>query len=235
MLFTGTGRHRRSTKAEKVVAAAGVASVGLALPLLSATGAHAASADVWDRVAQCESGGNWAINTDNGYFGGLQFSSSTWRAYGGGDYASRADRASRAEQIAVAERVLASQGPGAWPVCSAKAGLTKGGSSSSQDTASRSQQRSTAPQQQSTKAAKTPKAQQQAPKAQQPQQGYKTPKPATTQQAVGGKYTVQQGDTLSGIAAARNLSGGWEQLFRANQGVIGADPDLIVPGQELAI
>ncbi|MFJ1794456.1 transglycosylase family protein [Kitasatospora griseola] len=228
MLFTGSGRHRRSTKAEKVVAAAGVASVGLALPLLSATGAAAAPADTWDRVAQCESGGNWAINTGNGYYGGLQFSSSTWRAYGGSEYASRADQASRSQQIAVAERVLASQGPGAWPVCSGKAGLTKGGgSSSSQSTASRSQQRPAAPQQQSAKTTRTPK-------AQQPQQGYKSPKPATTSQAAG-KYTVQSGDTLSGIAAARNLSGGWEQLFQANRDVIGGNPDLIVPGQVLSM
>ncbi|GGQ74414.1 LysM peptidoglycan-binding domain-containing protein [Kitasatospora griseola] len=234
MLFTGSGRHRRSTKAEKVVAAAGVASVGLALPLLSATGAAAAPADTWDRVAQCESGGNWAINTGNGYYGGLQFSSSTWRAYGGSEYASRADQASRSQQIAVAERVLASQGPGAWPVCSGKAGLTKGGGSGSQDTASRSQQRPATPQQQSAKTTKAPKSQQQTPKAQQPQQGYKSPKPATTSQAAG-KYTVQSGDTLSGIAAARNLSGGWEQLFQANRDVIGGNPDLIVPGQVLSM
>ncbi|OKJ11742.1 LysM peptidoglycan-binding domain-containing protein [Kitasatospora sp. CB01950] len=232
MLFTGTGRHRRSTKAEKVVAAAGVASVGLALPLLSATGAAAAPVDTWDRVAQCESGGNWSINTGNGYYGGLQFSSSTWRAYGGGQYASRADQASRSQQIAVAERVLASQGPGAWPVCSAKAGLAKGGGSSSQDTASRSQQRQTAPQQKSTKS--QPKAQQQAPKTQTPQQGYKSPKPATSSQAAG-TYTVQQGDTLSGIAGARNVSGGWEQLFKTNRDVVGANPDLIVPGQVLSL
>ncbi|MGW4384014.1 transglycosylase family protein [Kitasatospora sp. NPDC004531] len=239
MLFTGSGRHRRSTKAEKAVAAAGVASVGLALPLLSATGAAAAPASTWDKVAQCESGGNWSINTGNGYYGGLQFSSSTWRAYGGAQYASRADQASRAQQISVAEKVLASQGPGAWPVCSVKAGLTKGGGSGSQDTASRSEQRSTAPQQQSTKATKTPKAQpkaqQQAPKAQQPQQSYKSPKPATTSQALGGTYTVRQGDTLSQIADRQHLSGGWEKLFQANRNVIGGNPDLIVPGQVLSL
>ncbi|KDN83194.1 transglycosylase family protein [Kitasatospora cheerisanensis] len=233
MLFTGTGRHRRSTKAEKVVAAAGVASVGLALPLLSATGAAAAPADTWDRVAQCESGGNWGINTGNGYYGGLQFSSSTWRAYGGGQYAPSADQASRSQQIAVAERVLASQGPGAWPVCSGKAGLTKGGGSS-QDTASRSQQRAAAPK----------AAQQQAPKTNKAPQTAKTPKQAPAQSAPAAKqqpqngaagYTVQDGDTLSGIAAARNVTGGWEQLYQANRGVIGANPDLIVPGQVLSL
>ena len=71
----------------------------------------------WDAVALCESGGDWSINTGNGYYGGLQFSPSTWEAYGGLAYAPRADLATRAEQIAVAEKVLAGQGPGAWPTC----------------------------------------------------------------------------------------------------------------------
>ncbi len=75
---------------------------------------------VWDRLAQCESGGNWSINTGNGYSGGLQFSPGTWRAHGGvGD----ASQASREQQIAVAQSVQASQGWGAWPACSAKLGL----------------------------------------------------------------------------------------------------------------
>jgi hypothetical protein len=71
----------------------------------------------WDAVAQCESGGNWSINTGNGYYGGLQFSSSTWLAFGGGAYAARADLAAKSQQIAIAEKVLAAQGKGAWPVC----------------------------------------------------------------------------------------------------------------------
>jgi LysM repeat protein len=79
-----------------------------------------ASGSVWDRLAQCESGGNWSINTGNGYSGGLQFSPGTWRANGG---TGSAHNASRAEQIRVAERVRASQGWGAWPACSAKLGL----------------------------------------------------------------------------------------------------------------
>jgi transglycosylase-like protein len=71
----------------------------------------------WAAVAQCESGGNWSINTGNGYYGGLQFGQSTWAAYGGTAYAPRADLATQGQQIAVAEKVLAGQGPGAWPVC----------------------------------------------------------------------------------------------------------------------
>jgi LysM repeat protein len=86
------------------------------------TVASVSSGSVWDRLAACESGGNWSINTGNGYYGGLQFTQSTWNAYGGQTYAARADLASRSEQIAVATKVQASQGWGAWPVCSYKAG-----------------------------------------------------------------------------------------------------------------
>ncbi len=71
------------------------------------------SSSVWDRVAACESGGNWATNTGNGYYGGLQFDQGTWIAHGGAQYASRADLATRAQQIAVAERVTYD----AWPHC----------------------------------------------------------------------------------------------------------------------
>jgi nucleoid-associated protein YgaU len=84
--------------------------------------AQAAPTSTWDRVAQCESGGRWNINTGNGFHGGLQFTPSTWRGFGGAQFAPSAHQASRAEQIVVAERVLAKQGWGAWPVCSRKAG-----------------------------------------------------------------------------------------------------------------
>ena len=110
-LLTGRGLLR--------LAVAGAVAVGT--PVALAANAEAAPSSVWDKIAQCESGGNWSINTGNGYYGGLQFSASTWRAYGGSGSASNA---SRAEQIAVAERVLAAQGWGAWPVCSRKAGAT---------------------------------------------------------------------------------------------------------------
>ncbi|WP_448627967.1 LysM peptidoglycan-binding domain-containing protein [Geodermatophilus sp. URMC 64] len=96
---------------------------GAALALGTAVGGVALAAPAsaaehdWSGVAQCESGGNWHINTGNGYYGGLQFSRSTWLAYGGGAYAARADLATPAQQIAVAERTLAGQGIGAWPVC----------------------------------------------------------------------------------------------------------------------
>jgi LysM repeat protein len=110
---------RRSLRAGAV--ALGAAAVGIGT---LATPASAENHD-WSGVAQCESGGNWSINTGNGYHGGLQFSPSTWSAYGGNAYASRADLASPAQQIAVAERVMAGQGVGAWPTCGR---LLRGGS-----------------------------------------------------------------------------------------------------------
>ena len=91
----------------------GAAAIGFGV---LAAPAAAAEHD-WTGVAQCESGGNWNINTGNGYYGGLQFSSQTWLGHGGGEFAPRADLASAAQQIAVAERVLLSQGAGAWPTC----------------------------------------------------------------------------------------------------------------------
>src|SRR3954469_9116319 len=108
----------------KILTKTRAAAGGLALIALTAAGitlsaapASAASGSTWDAVAQCESSGNWQINTGNGYYGGLQFSQSTWAGYGGTAMAPRADLAGPAQQIAVAERVLAGQGIGAWPVC----------------------------------------------------------------------------------------------------------------------
>ncbi|OBF87813.1 transglycosylase [Mycobacterium sp. 852002-51152_SCH6134967] len=113
-----SGRHRKP--ASSAVSVAKVAFTGAVLgtgSLALAGQAHAATDGEWDRVASCESGGNWAINTGNGYQGGLQFAPSTWTGHGGGEYAPAAHLASKEEQIAVAERVLASQGKGAWPTC----------------------------------------------------------------------------------------------------------------------
>src|SRR5207249_12098648 len=101
----------------------GVGVTAATAVVVPAAAAHAATSDQWDRVAQCESSGNWAANTGNGYYGGLQFTQSTWEGYGGTAYASRADLASESAQKAVANRVLASQGGGGWPVCSRQAGV----------------------------------------------------------------------------------------------------------------
>ena len=94
----------------------GIAALFMSLMLASSDCAHA---DLdWDRVAQCESGGDWHINTGNGFSGGLQFAPGTWLSHGGGQFAPAAYLATREQQIIVAQRVLAAQGPGAWPVCS---------------------------------------------------------------------------------------------------------------------
>jgi hypothetical protein len=109
--------RRTSTLARLAV----VGAVAVATPLAVAGTASAASTSTWDRLAQCESSGDWSADTGNGYEGGLQFTPSTWRSFGG--EGSAAD-ASRSEQITVAERVLDTQGWDAWPSCSAKIGLT---------------------------------------------------------------------------------------------------------------
>ncbi|MFF8593063.1 transglycosylase family protein, partial [Streptomyces sp. NPDC015220] len=101
---------------------AAVALAGTTVLTLPTT-AQAASVSTWDKVADCESGGNWSINTGNGFYGGLQFSQQTWQAYGGTAYAARADLATKKEQILIGEKVLAGQGEGAWPNCGPKAGL----------------------------------------------------------------------------------------------------------------
>ncbi|OZC70359.1 resuscitation-promoting factor [Rhodococcus sp. 06-462-5] len=100
-----------------------VAGAAVAIPLGVSAGTANAAPNNWDAVAQCESGGNWSINTGNGYYGGLQFSQSTWTANGGSGSPANA---SKAEQIRVAENTLQTQGPGAWPVCGQQ--LSKGAS-----------------------------------------------------------------------------------------------------------
>ena len=123
------GRHRRPRT--PVVSAAAAASAGAAAAVgIAAIGVVAAPAaeartTVWDRVAACESSGRWHVNTGNHFYGGLQFWQPTWVDYGGRKYAPRADLARPRQQIAVAKRVLADQGPQAWPVCGKRAQLTR--------------------------------------------------------------------------------------------------------------
>jgi resuscitation-promoting factor RpfA len=131
-MLSGNGRHRRPRQAPALVVAAGVTGSAIAIPLLGATGAHAADGTAWDRVAECETGGAWSQNGGNGYYGGLQMSQEDWEAYGGLAYATSADQASRSQQIRVAEKVLAAQGIAVWPTCGPLAGL--GGESSGSTT-----------------------------------------------------------------------------------------------------
>ncbi|WP_062216443.1 transglycosylase family protein [Streptomyces sp. NBRC 109706] len=218
MLFSGKGRHRRPSTPTRIATAAGVTGAAVALPLIGATGASAASVDTWDAVAQCESGGNWSINTGNGYYGGLQFSQSSWEAAGGTQYAARADQASKEQQIAAAEQLLAMQGPGAWPTCGAQAGLSAGGPAPELGTGG--EQSAPAPE---PEAAPEPEPE---------------PEPAPAPEAApratdGATYTVVKGDTLSAIAAEHDTT--WRQIWADNVDVVGEDPNLILPGQKLAV
>ncbi|WP_186629227.1 transglycosylase family protein [Rhodococcus sp. BP22] len=120
-----SGRHRKPTTTGRTVAKVAVTGAIMGTAGMAFTGTASAAPDSdWDRLAQCEAGGNWGINTGNGFQGGLQFSPSTWSSHGGGQYAATANQASREEQIVVAEKVLASQGWGAWPSCSSSLGLS---------------------------------------------------------------------------------------------------------------
>ena len=110
----------RTSKGRSLLRLAVVGAVATVTPLALAGTASAAPPSAWDKLAQCESGGNWSTNTGNGYYGGIQFNPTTWRAYGGSGLP---HQASKAEQIAVAERTLAAQGWNAWPACSRKMGL----------------------------------------------------------------------------------------------------------------
>jgi hypothetical protein len=119
------GHVARSHRARNRIAGLTLAASATFVTMTSLSPPAQATPSVWDRVAACESGGNWSINTGNGYYGGLQFSAQTWRGFGGTFYAPSANRAGKAAQIAIARRVLAAQGPRAWSVCSARAGLTR--------------------------------------------------------------------------------------------------------------
>ncbi|WP_431942988.1 transglycosylase family protein [Micromonospora marina] len=214
-MATEYSARSRRTALGAVLAGAAVGAATLFGP------AAPASAGVnWDAVARCESGGNWKINTGNGYYGGLQFSRATWNGYGGKKYAARADLASRSEQIAVAEKVLRGQGIGAWPVCG-----RKGGSASAAATRSERATTKAAPKKAAPKRAAARKA---------------TPERAATRVAPrpstgAGTYVVRRGDTLSEIAVAQRVDGGWRALHERNRAVVGDDPGLIFPGQRLRL
>ncbi|KOV98042.1 transglycosylase [Streptomyces sp. NRRL B-1140] len=200
---------RSTARKHQVRTTAVLAGAALLAPLglLAATGnAAAADSGVWDRIAQCESGGDWHINTGNGYYGGLQFAPSTWNAYGGTAYAPTADRASRSQQIAVATKVQRAQGWGAWPVCSARAGASGGAPAADPVTSTTSS-------------------------AAKPSKAPARPAEHADRGSDRGDYTVRHGDTLSGVAARHGTT--WQRLYAANKAAIGADPDVIVPGLRL--
>ncbi|MGN7251847.1 transglycosylase family protein [Arthrobacter sp. SAFR-014] len=223
-----------NTAARRGVTLAAVSAATLAL---SATAANAAtptaSASTWDALAQCESGGNWSTNTGNGFSGGLQFTPQTWAAFGG---TGSPQGASRAQQIAVAEKVQATQGWGAWPACSAKLGLNGGGGAPAPQILPQSAPVQAAPVQavpvqapvQAAPVAQAPVA------AEVPVQAPAEARHAATVAVSGQTYTVQEGDTLSKIAQKLGIQGGWQHLADANTDTI-SDPNLVYVGQLLQL
>ncbi|WP_328302014.1 LysM peptidoglycan-binding domain-containing protein [Actinomycetospora sp. NBC_00405] len=227
-----TGRHRAPRRpgllgrATLAVVAAGAPVVPAAL--LAAPAAHADTD--WDALAECESSGNWAINTGNGFGGGLQFTDSTWRSFGG---SGQPEDASREEQIQVAERVKAEQGMNAWPTCSKKTGNTDdspnssvpSAGSSDSDADSDAGSGSASDDEDSDSGSSSGSSSEEA-----------TPETRTVRDTPtsgsAGSYTVKAGDTLSSIAASQGAT--WRTLAQANPDVA-TDPDLIFPGQTLTM
>jgi cell wall-associated NlpC family hydrolase len=203
-----SGKHRRFIPHRRRRAVTVTGATLAAGGLLAGTASAAPDVN-WDAVAACESGGNWATNTGNGFYGGLQYTLSTWHANGGvGNPAT----ASREQQISVAQRVLATQGIRAWPVCGRHAS----------DSAPSIPARHAAPAEPKHAAPAAP------PAAPAP-----TPAlPAQTGPTV--DYVVAAGDTLAQIATAQSVSGGWQQIYDANRDTIG-DPNVIVVGQHLKV
>jgi nucleoid-associated protein YgaU len=325
-MLSGNGRHRRPRQAPALLVAAGVTGSAIAIPLLGAGSASAADGATWDRVAECESGGSWSQNTGNGYYGGLQMTQDVWEAYGGLDYAPSADQASRGQQIAVAEKVLAGRGVGAWRTCGLLAGLEQDAESADIDTgvaqsptpdasgssdSSGSSDASDSPDSGESSAASSPSfsspssdksasadgeesagdapgasvapgrdsgtspSASAAPKsddsdksgqrdgssepagtestgtgrhrgvsAEEAEAGDRTAEVSgrhasrgadASRDAAGGSYTVRSGDSLSSIADSLELGGGWRALYAENEETVGADPDLILPGQKLEV
>ena len=187
--------RKRTLSLLALTAAVAVPAAGAMAP------AEAATASQWDRVASCESGGNWSINTGNGFYGGLQFTRSTWSSFGGGAYAATADRASRTAQIAVGERVLASQGPGAWPVCG-RGVMTRTAAPARVQPVATTTRRAT------------------------PVRAPRRSAPAAALRR-GSVHVVVTGDSLSMLASRARLAGGWKTLYAANKRVIGSNPDII--------
>ena len=240
--------------------AAALAIGGAVAATLSMPAANAVDGATWDALAQCESGGNWSINTGNGFYGGLQFTQQSWNGVG---MSGSPATATRAQQIEAGERLLAIQGWGAWPACSAKLGLygktgaaptytepttTVAAQSQTQQTytAPAAQAAPVAPAAQAAPAAvEAPAAAPAAPAApaavEAPAAAPAAPAveapaaaPVAAPKAAAGTYTVVPGDSLSLIAAKLGVAGGYQAIAAANTDII-YNVDLIFPGQVLTI
>jgi resuscitation-promoting factor RpfA len=236
---SGRGRHRKPSNHTRTLGLA-TAPLVAAIPLAAASALPASAAtSAWDRLAGCESGGNWGINTGNGYYGGLQFADGTWDGNGGEKYASRADLATRAEQIVIASKLLNSSGWGPWPACSSRLGLGGDEKREALATAEAIKARLSGDQTSSdTTTASSP-----ADSTKSSAEKVAEDNRVQTERANRGKhrkaassadiYVVRSGDTLSAIARNRHVPGGWQKLYRINKDTIGSNPGLIRPGQRL--
>ena len=236
--------------------AAALAIGGVAAATMSMPAANAVDGATWDALAQCESGGNWSINTGNGFYGGLQFTQQSWNGVG---MSGSPANATRAQQIEAGERLLAIQGWGAWPACSAKLGLygkTGAAPTYTEPTTtvaaqSQTQQTYTAPAAQAAPAAveapaaapaaqaapaavEAPAAAPAAPAVEAPAAAAPAAAPVAAPKAAAGTYTVVPGDSLSLIAAKLGVAGGYQAIAAANTDII-YNVDLIFPGQVLTI
>jgi resuscitation-promoting factor RpfA len=202
-----------------------------AAPLALSTGLASADTD-WDELAQCESSGDWSTNTGNGFGGGLQFTDSTWKAFGG---SGSPENASRSEQIQVAERVKAEQGMNAWPTCSKKTGNTDGSPNSSAPSAGSSDDDSDAGSDADADSGSGSGSDDED-SGSGSSSDDATPETRTVRNTPAwgsaGSYTVKAGDTLSSIAASHGAT--WRTLAQANPDVA-TDPNLIFPGQTLTM
>ncbi|GAA2002458.1 transglycosylase family protein [Nakamurella flavida] len=239
------GRHRKASKTRSIAVKGATVGVIAGAAALGLSGTASAAPDsTWDAVAQCESSGNWSINTGNGYYGGLQFSQSTWNAFGGQEYASRADLATKAQQIAIAEKTLAGQGWGAW-ACAYAGGqegptqrsVAADSGSSSRSQAAETEQAPAASRSRSserTESVESTRATVSEGESRSSRHSESAEAPVVAASAADGTYTVVSGDTLSKIATAQGVSGGWEAVFAANQDII-SNADLIYPGQVIRL
>lgn len=231
--------------------AAALAIGGVAAATMSMPAANAVDGATWDALAQCESGGNWSINTGNGFYGGLQFTQQSWNGVG---MSGSPANATRAQQIEAGERLLAIQGWGAWPACSAKLGLygktgaaptyteptTSTAATTTVAAQSQTQQTYTAPAAQVAPAAPAAQAAPvavEAPAAAPAAPAVEAPvaaAPVAAPKAAAGTYTVVPGDSLSLIASKLGVAGGYQAIAAANTDII-YNVDLIFPGQVLNI
>ncbi|MEU4119578.1 transglycosylase family protein [Kitasatospora sp. NPDC028055] len=175
----------------------------------------------WERVADCESSGNWHINSGNGYFGGLQFDQSTWRENGGLAFAPRADLASREQQVKVAQHLAERRGLSPWPVCGSRAlgGHAHGTAAPDRN---RDRDRDRTRDEEAAQATRDHGRDAVLP----------PPAPGT---AGDGRWTVREDDTLDQLAATLHVPGGWPALYALNRETVGEDPDLIQPGLVLRL